>query len=357
MLKTLMTRGAVGATAAVAMLAGAVGWADQAAAQDHTIKIVFLANTEDEDYDGSLVFEDFVESRSNGAIEVEIYPGGQLCGNPAECIDALQAGVIEVFITTIGGLSNVFPESQVLDLPYMFRDDRVAECALAYGSPFFNELRSAVLEQTGNMRLMTIGNTGGWRNFATTDTQIRTPADVEGLKIRTISSEVQQELVRLMGGSPTPVSWGELYTSLATGVVEGSKNGITDIVGMAFHEHLDHITLDGHAYMGALWWLNNDAFMAMDETQRRIVHDGFQVLRTTTLVMPQRRQIEAYEAFRDADGTVYVPTPEEKALFQEAAAPLRDWYTEQYGPEWLDLLVSTVEACEAEIDAEYADLN
>ena len=147
MSKTLLTRGAIGTAAAAVLLAGVVGWSDKAAAQGHTIKIVFLANTEDEDYDGSLVFQDFVVSRSNGAIAVEIFPGGQLCGNPAECIDALQAGVIEVFITTIGGLSNVFPESQVLDLPYMFRDDRVAECALAYGSPFFDELRSAVLDR------------------------------------------------------------------------------------------------------------------------------------------------------------------------------------------------------------------
>ena len=91
----------LGAATGAAMMAGL---AAEAVAQDHTIKIVFLANTDDEDYDGSLVFKDFVESRSNGTIAVEIYPGGQLCGNPGECLEALQFGIIEVFITTIGRL-------------------------------------------------------------------------------------------------------------------------------------------------------------------------------------------------------------------------------------------------------------
>lgn len=354
MLTTKLKTTAIGALTGAAFLCGAGG---AALAQDHTIKIVFLANTEDEDYDGSLVFKDYVESRTNGAVAVEIYPGGQLCGNPRECIEALQAGLIEVYITTIGGLSNVFPEAQVMDVPYMFPNDRVAECALANDSEFVTALRQAVLDQTGSMRLMTIGNTGGWRNFASTDTPIASPADVNGLKVRTISSEVQQQLVSAMGGSPTPVPWPELYTALATGLVEGTKNGITDIVGMSFHEHLKHMTLDGHAYMGALWWMNNDAFMAMPVEQRRIVADGFDRLRQTTLVMPQRRQIDAYEAFREAGGTIYVPTPEEMDQFREAATPLRQWFTDNYGEEWLTRLDQTVQTCEAEVEASYESLN
>ena len=88
------------------------------------------------------------------------------------------------------------------------------------------------------MRLMVISNTGGWRNFATTTSkQIKTPADVEArLKIRTIPAEIQQEMVRQLGGNPTAVAWPEVYTSLATGVVEGTKNGITDIMNMKFPE-------------------------------------------------------------------------------------------------------------------------
>jgi TRAP-type transport system periplasmic protein len=342
----------VAGTAALALLAGI---AAPTVAVANPLKIVFLANTDDEDYDGSLVFKDYVEAVSNGEVTVEIYPGGQLCGNPDECLEALQGGIIEIFITTFGGFGNIVPEAQVMDMPYIFPNDRVAECALSNESDFFRLIRDRTLDQTGNMRLMTISNTGGWRNFATTRKQIRTPADVSGLKIRTIGSEVQQELVRSMGGAPTSIAWPEVYTSLATGIVEGTKNGITDIVGMKFHEHLKYMTLDGHAYMGAMWMMNNDALMALTPEQRKIVDDGFDALRWTAVVMPKRRQIEAYQAFNDAGGEIYVPTPEEKAQFVEISAPIYDWYTETYGSEWLDVLKGSIAECEERIAATQAD--
>lgn len=350
-LRRLTTAIACTATGLALVLGAGAG---PAGAQEHTLKGVFLANVDDEDYDGLLVFEDFVESRSNGEIAVEIYPGGQLCGNPRECLEALQGGIIEIFLTTFGGFGNIMPEAQVMDLPYIFPNDRVAECALANDTAFFELIRDATLDETGNMRLMTIGNTGGWRNFATVGTQIRTPADVEGLKIRTISSELQQQLVQAMGGSPTPVAWPEVYTSLATGVIEGTKNGITDIVGMKFHEHLDYITLDGHAYMGAMWMMNDDVFQAMSDDQKRIVDDGFNALRWTTIVLPKRRQIEAYKAFEEAGGEIYVPGPDEKQQFVEAAQPVWDWYRDNFGEEWLNVLQTSIDECEAEIEAQRA---
>ena len=320
-------------------------------AAKHTIKVIFLGNTEDEDYDGSMVFKDFCESRSNGAIEVQIYPGGQLCGNARECLEALQAGVIEVYMTTLGGFGNLFPAIQVLDLPYMFDDDRVVETVFA--GPFLGELRQAIIGRTG-LRLMTVTNTGGWRNIANTKKQIRTPADLKGLKLRTINSGVQIELVKLLGANPTPIAWPELYTSLATGVVDGSKNGITDIVGMKFHEHIKHITLDGHAYMAALWLMNNDFFMSLPKDMRKVVADGFDNLRGVTTAFPKRRQIEAYEDFKKAGGKIYVPTAAEKAQFVEAAKPLKDWYVKKYGKEWLNKLEAAIQQAKADLEKLYA---
>ncbi len=325
--------------------------AGPALAAKHTIKIIFLGNADDEDYDGSLVFKDFVESRSNGAIEVQIFPGGQLCGNPRECLESLQAGIIEVYMTTLGGFGNLFPESQVLDLPYMFDNDRVIETV--FTGPFVHEFRQAIIQRTG-LRLMTMTNTGGWRNIANSKRQIRTPRDLKGLKLRTINSQVQIELVKLLGANPTPIAWPELYTSLASGVVDGSKNGITDIVGMKFHEHIKHITLDGHAYMSAMWLMNNDFFMSLPKDMRKIVADGFDNLRNVTTAFPKRRQIEAYEAFKKAGGKIYVPTPDEKAQFVAAAKPLKDWYIKKYGRKWLDKLEKAIKDARAELAKGYA---
>ena len=352
MYKTLT--GLVAATAWAAMATFAP--VQTASAADYTIKIAFLGSPEDEDFDGSMVFKDYVESRSNGRAEVEVYPSGQFCSNEKECLENLQAGILEIYITTIGGFGNVFGPGQVLDLPYMFKDDRTAECV--FDGPFVDQLRKGVLAAGVPMRLMVISNTGGWRNFGTTSTLVKTPADVQGLKIRTIPAEIQQVLVSQLGGNPTPVAWPEVYTSLSTGVVEGTKNGITDIMNMKFPEAgLKNLTLDGHAYMGALWWYSDSAWQQLPDDIKRIVFDGMNHLKTVTRAFPMRRQIEAYDAFREQGGTIYVPSAEEKAAFQEASAGMRQWYTEKFGDEWLTKLDAAVAECSAKIDAEFAAAN
>ncbi len=299
---------------------------------DYTIKIVSLANTNDEDYAGALAFKELVEERSEGEIEVVIFTGGQLCGSPIECLLALDGGVMEVFMSTLGGLANQFPEIQVLDLPYLLNDDETAERLFA--GPFVDEIREAILKRTG-LRLMTVGNTGGWRNIANTKREVRTPADLVGLKLRTINSPIQLILTQALGAAPTPVPWPELYIALATGTVDGSKNGLTDIVGMGFHEHIKYITMDGHAYMSALWLMNNSYYEALPPDLRTIVDEGFDALRDATMHLPKQRRAEAITEFESAGGAVYWPTDDEKEKFRQSALPVYDWYEAQYGDEWL----------------------
>ncbi len=318
---------------------------------EFTIRFSFLGSPEDEDYDGALVFEQFVESRSNGRVEVELYPSGQFCSNERECLEGMQTGVLQVFMLTTGGLGSIFGPGQVLDLPYTFRDDAVAECVV--DGPIMGELRSAILAADLKIRLMVVSNTGGWRNFAATDSQIRTPDDIKGRKIRTIAAPVQQELVRQLGGNPTPVAWSEVYTALATGVVEGTKNGIQDIVGMKLHEQIKFVTLDGHSYMGGVWWFSEVTWQTLPADIQRIIYDGFQELKTVTRGIIKRREIEAYEEFTESGGSLYVPTPAEKTQFREAAAGMRDWYVDQYGEEWLEKLDRAIASCESQVDSAY----
>ena len=345
-------------TLAVATLVASSAMA--AAAADYTIRATANSNENDEDYDGLIVFKNFVESASNGAIAVELFIGTQLCSKGAECLQGVADGSIDVYISTSGGASGIFPYVQVLDLPYLMSDDRVAEAVLS--RDFTRTMRKmALADSDGAIRLMTIGNTGGWRNFANTRRVVKTPADLAGLKIRTVVADLPQELVRALGASPTPIPWPELFTSFQTGVVEGSKNGITDIMGMKFPDAgLQYVTLDGHAYMGALWWMNNEKFMGMPEGMRRVVVDGFAALQQATFASPKRKSIQAYSDFVAGGGTLYVPTPDQKAQFKEAAAPVYDWFKANVrgGPEIFDALTSAVADAEASINAGTAkDIN
>ena len=343
--------------AAAAIVAGT---AVSAAAADYSIRATANSNENDEDYDGLIVFKSFVESASNGAIEVELFIGTQLCANGAECLQSVADGSVDVYISTSGGAAGIFPYVQVLDLPYLMADDRIAEAVLS--GDFTRKMRELTLNDSGGLiRLMTIGNTGGWRNFANTKRRLTNPGDLAGLKIRTVVADLPQELVRALGASPTPVPWPELFTSFQTGVVEGSKNGITDIMGMKFPDAgLQFVTLDGHAYMGALWWMNNDRFMSMPEDMRRVVVDGFAALQQATFASPKRKSIQAYADFVAGGGDLYVPTPDERAQFREAAAPVYEWFKENIdrGPEVFDALESAVAEAEADLEAGAAkDIN
>ena len=95
-------------------IAGTVISSDDSDAE-YTIRFSFLGSPEDEDYDGALVFEQFVESRSNGRVEVEVYPSGQFCSNERECLEGMQTGVLQVFMLTTGSLGSIFGPGQVLD--------------------------------------------------------------------------------------------------------------------------------------------------------------------------------------------------------------------------------------------------
>lgn len=352
-LKSLLSTFAAFAVGAAFMGTGLVS---DAQAASHVEKITLRAtansNENDEDYDGLVVFKNYVENASNGAIAVDLFIGTQLCSKGAECLQGIADGSIDIYISTSGGAAGIFPYVQVLDLPYLLRDDRIAEEVLQ--SDFVRTMRAQMLADSGDtIRLMTIGNTGGWRNFANTKRPIQKPSDMEGLKIRTVVADLPQELVKALGASPTPIPWPELFTSFQTGVVEGSKNGITDVMGMKFPDAgLQYMTLDGHAYMGALWFMSNDRFMGMDEGMRRVVVDGFSALQQATFASPKRKSIAAYEEFVAGGGNLYVPTPEEKAMFREAAAPVFDWFKENIreGETFYQALVDAAAAAEEKID-------
>jgi len=344
------------ATALTASLLAAAPIA--ATAQEFTLRATANSNENDEDYDGLVVFKNYVESASNGAIAVEMFIGNQLCSNGAECLQGVADGSIDIWISTSGGAAGIFPYIQVLDLPYLMADDRIAEAVLDNDSPLVNTMQEFVLRDSGGaVRLMTVGNTGGWRNFANTQRRVEGPDDLAGLKMRTVVADLPQVLVRALDASPTPIPWPELFTSLQTGVVEGTKNGITDIMGMKFPEAgLQYLTLDGHAYMGALWLMNNERFLSMDEDLRRVVVDGFYHLQQATFASPKRKSIAAYEEFVAGGGDLYVPTPEQKAAFAEAAAPVYDWFAENVtgGAEILAAMQQAVAEAEADLAEAYA---
>jgi tripartite ATP-independent transporter DctP family solute receptor len=311
---------------------------------EFTIKAAIQASTQDEDYVGLLVFKQHVEQASNGRVQVQLYASGQFCGSVPECIGNLQKGVLEMFPSTAGGTGNFFAPAQVLDLPYVFSSDQQAECVM--DGPLLQKIRETVLSNGLNIRLIGVSNTGGWRNFATTNKAIHNPGDLKGQKIRTTPAEIQQELVRQLGANPTPVSWAELYTALATGVVEGSKNGIQDIIGAKLQEHLKYIILDSHSYMATLWWFSEPVWQSLPVDIQQIVLQGFAKQKAAANNLVATQENNSYKIFEQAGGTIYRPTVEEKQAFKAASSNMRQWFIDNFGQDWLDLLETSVNQCD-----------
>lgn len=310
---------------------------------DYTIRIAFLASQDDEDYEGSMAFKRYVEARAGGRIGVQIYPSGQFCGNERECIEGLASGILEMHQTTIGGFAALFPHAQVFDLPYVFEDDAQAECV--FDGPLTDELAAEILERGYGMRLMAVGNTGGWRSFATTEREIRRPEDLRGLDIRTLPAAIEQEFVRQLGGYPTPIPWSEVYTALGVGMLDGTKNSLQDMVGMKLHQHIKRVTLDRHGYMASLWWFSERRWRELPPDLREIVRGGFRELEATMRASPARREPRAVAEFEAAGGRIHVPSAEERRAFRRASAGMRDWFVARYGPEWPDKLDRALAAC------------
>jgi TRAP-type transport system periplasmic protein len=333
------------------------GTTSMAMAEAITLRATANSNENDEDYDGLVVFKNYVENASNGDIKVELFIGTQLCAKGDECLAGVADGSIDIYISTSGGAAGLFPYIQVLDLPYLMSDDRVAETVLT-STDFTAKLREKVMADSGDtIRLMTIGNTGGWRNYANTKKRVQGPADLAGLKMRTVPADLPQESARAVGAAPTPIAWPELFTSLQTGVVEGTANGITDIMNMKFPDAgLKFLTLDGHSYMGAFWWMGQNRFATLSDAQKQVVIDGFAALQQATFASPKRKEIQAYADFKAAGGDIYVPTSDEKAAFKSAAAPVFEWFKTSVtgGTEVLENFTAAVATAQGIVDAERA---
>lgn len=311
-----------------------------------TIRIAFLASTDDEDHIGALAFKEAVEAALPARVEVRIYPSGQFCGSERECIEGMQSGVLEVHQTTIGGLAALYGPVQVLDLPYAFRDDAVVECVM--DGPMTRAIGEAILADGLGLRLMAVGNTGGWRSFGTTKRAVGGADDLRGLRIRTLPSALEQQMVRDLGAAPMPLPWSEVYGALSAGLLDGIKNSAQDIVGMKLDDHIRHLYLDRHSYMASLWWYSERQWQRLSAEAQDAVRAGFRALAEATRRAAAERERPALAGFAARGGQLRTASPAEREELRRRTRGLRDWYRARYGSAWLERLDAEIARCEAE---------
>jgi tripartite ATP-independent transporter DctP family solute receptor len=180
---------------------------------------------------------------SGGKLRLEIYPSQQL-GTERQCLELLQIGSLDMTKVSVGVLENFAPKMKILGLPFLFRDR--AHAFKVLDGPVGQQL----LEDGEKYWLKGLGYyDAGSRSFYTKDRPINSPDDLDGLKIRVMESVTAIDMVKSLGGSPTPISWGELYTSLQQGVVDGAENNPPSFYLSRHYEVCKYYTLDEHTVL------------------------------------------------------------------------------------------------------------
>ena len=254
---------------------------------------------------------------SSGTMEIKIYPNQQL-GSERECLELLQIGSLDITKVSTGVLENFSPNMKVLGLPYLFRDREHAFNVL--DGPIGKQL----LEETIFFRIKGLAYyDAGSRSFYTKSKAIRTPSDLKGLKIRVMESVTAMKMVESMGGSPTPISWGELYTSLQQEVVDGAENNPPSFFLSKQFEVCKYYTLDEHTTLPDVLVSGSYFWDGLKEKQKKWLEEAVKIS-----VDYQRKlwaESESYSLNELKKSGVEIVYPD-KSEFEKMVKPVYDYY-------------------------------
>jgi len=181
-----------------------------------------------------------LDEKSGGKMKIEIYPSEQL-GSEQQCVELLQIGSLAMTKVSAAVLESFTDNFQVLALPYIFKSRQHAFNVLD------GEIGNELLESTVPFNILGLCfYDGGSRSFYTKDKPIETPDDLAGMKIRVMKSQTAMNMVKELGGSPTPISWGELYTALQSGVVDGAENSPPSLYTSHHYEVCKYYSINEH---------------------------------------------------------------------------------------------------------------
>jgi C4-dicarboxylate-binding protein DctP len=296
-------------------------------------------------WEGFPAFKEEVERLSEGRMEVKLYPGGQL-GDFASVAKQIREGIIEAGEVPDGFVASMFPEIQVFSIPYLFVDYDVAYRVL--DGPVAMELMDLMAEKTG-LRVFRIAE-NGFRHFSNSKQEIRTPEDMKGLKIRTMSIPAHMQIVKDLGANPVPIAWQELYTALQTGVVDGQENAFYLVPIAKLDEVQKYIIADGHVYGTGMMIFNDEWYQGLPDDLKDVVQKAAQKSVEVNRSYSKSNNEEAVEYLKSKGIQIYFPTPEEKEQFrvltQESGI---NWLRGEIGDEWVDKILAEVERVEKEL--------
>lgn len=281
-----------------------------------------------------------VREKSSGKLAIEIYPGGQL-GSERESLELLQIGSLGMTKISAATMENFSPKYKVFGMPYIFRDKA------HYFTVLDGEIGAELLKEAEEYWLRGLGYyDAGSRSFYTTHKPIEKPADLQGMKIRVMDSNVAISMVNAFGGAATPISWGELYTALQQGVVDGAENNFPSFYLSRHYEVAKHFSVNEHTMIPDVLLISTEVWKRLSSQEQQWLQEAAE----ESVVVQRRLWAEAEEeallAVREAGVEVIYP---DKEPFARLVEPLYESFRDQPQVYALIQRIKQVESKQQEI--------
>lgn len=301
------------------------------------VKTIKLAHGLDVTHSVHLALEFFGEEIhriSDGQLAVEIYPNSQL-GSEREILELIQIGSLHMTKVSAATLENFAPKSKVLGLPYLFKNRAHAFRVLD------GEIGQNLLQDSQRYRLKGLGYyDAGYRSFYTKERPVDHPDELKGLKIRVMESVTAMNMVRSFGGAPTPISWGELYTSLQQGVVDGAENNPPSFYLSKHYEICKYYSLNEHTYSPDVIIIGNSFWNQLNEEQQLWMSKAVNASIDFQRKLWAEHEANALEEVVKAGVEIVYP---EKDVFMELAQKVHEQYLQD---EELKSIITQIKALE-----------
>jgi len=256
---------------------------------------------------------------SEGKLKIEIYPSGQL-GSEQQCVELLQIGSLAITKVSAAVMESFTEEYKALGLPYIFTSKEHSFRVLD------GEIGKDLLKSTEPywIRGLCFYDAGA-RSFYTINTPINHPDDLAGLKIRVMKSNTAMENVKAQGGSPTPISWGELYTALQSGVVDGAENNPPSFYTSHHYEVCKYYSLNEHTMVPDVLIISLKIWEGLTEQEKGWLQQAIDESVIVQRKLWAESEKESYEEVQKAGVKINYP---DKGPFMEKVKPLLESYKE-----------------------------
>ncbi|MCI2229826.1 TRAP transporter substrate-binding protein [Polaribacter sp. MSW13] len=285
--------------------------------QQKTIKLAHGLDTSHPVHKAMVFMGQELEKNSEGALKLEIYPNQQL-GSERQCLELLQIGSLDMTKVSAAVMENFSPNMKVLGLPFLFKNKAHTFHVLD------GEIGKSLLDGGTKYWLKGLGYyDAGSRSFYTKEAPILKPANLAGLKIRVMESVTAMNMVRNLGGSPTPISAGELYTALQQGVVDGAENNPPTFYLSRHYEVCKFYSLDEHTTIPDVLIMSTHLWNKLSKKEQVWVQKSVDASVKYQRELWAKAEADALEAVKKAGVTVVKP---DKTIFQEKMVSLYDDY-------------------------------